>query len=218
MSTTVKLLVQCDFDNTVTVDDISFMLLDAFAEGDWHPYLEQYKRREITVSQFNSRAFGLVRADERTMLDYLLTDNRLQVRPGFEDLVQHCRQHGIKFAVVSNGLKFYIRAILRKIGMDDIEVFAAESEFNHAGARVWFIGPDGNELGACFKEAYTRHFLGRGYRVAYIGDGSSDCSPASEANYVFARDSLLAYCREHRLNCTPFNDFYDVIRGLEGIS
>ncbi len=30
-----KTLVQCDFDGTVTEEDVSFMLLDAFANGGW---------------------------------------------------------------------------------------------------------------------------------------------------------------------------------------
>ena len=141
----------------------------------------------------------------------------MQVRPGFQDLVEYCRRNDIEFRVVSNGLKFYIRAILKSIGMDSLDVFAAESEFSPTGMRVWFSGPDGNELKACFKEAYTRYFLGQGYRVAYIGDGASDCLPARETQYIFARDALLDYCREQKLQCTPFEDFYAVLRKLEGI-
>ena len=34
-STGMKTLVQCDFDNTIAESDVSFMLLDAFADGDW---------------------------------------------------------------------------------------------------------------------------------------------------------------------------------------
>jgi 2-hydroxy-3-keto-5-methylthiopentenyl-1-phosphate phosphatase len=29
----IQTLVQCDFDGTVTEEDVSFMLLDAFADG-----------------------------------------------------------------------------------------------------------------------------------------------------------------------------------------
>ncbi len=217
MNTKSKLLIQCDFDNTVTIEDISFMLLDAFAEGDWHPYLEEYKAHQISVSEFNTRAFGLIRASERAMVDYLNEDNRVQIRAGFQDMVQYCERHGIRLVIVSNGLKLYIRPILKNIGMDRLEVFAAETEFRPAGVRVRFISPEGFELEDCFKEAYIRHFHALGYRVAYIGDGSSDCAPASEASHIFGRHSLLAYCQERNIPCTAFNDFYDVIRGLEGI-
>ncbi len=30
-----KTLVQCDFDGTITEEDVSFAMLDAFADGDW---------------------------------------------------------------------------------------------------------------------------------------------------------------------------------------
>ncbi len=55
----------------------------------------------------------------------------------------------------------------------------------------------------------------RCYRVVYVGDGASDCSPASQAHRIFARDDLLAYCKKNNLDCTPFDDLNDVVRGLE---
>ena len=94
-------------------------------------------------------------------------------------------------------------------------MFASQTEFNPDGLKVKYIGPDGSEIQAGFKDAYTRLFLNQGYCVVYVGDGASDCSPASPAHYVFARDDLLAYCKEKGLNCTPFDDLNDVVRGLE---
>ncbi|MDD3265469.1 MAG: 2,3-diketo-5-methylthio-1-phosphopentane phosphatase, partial [Dehalococcoidales bacterium] len=55
-----KLLFQSDFDGTITVGDISFLILDRFARGDWRSILEDYKNSRITVGEFNKRAFALV--------------------------------------------------------------------------------------------------------------------------------------------------------------
>ena len=90
-----KILIQCDFDGTVTEDDISFMLLDAFAKGDWRAINKQYSDGKITVGEFNERAFGLVRASKKAMLDYL--KDKVKVRPGFQKLVGLCQQKGISF-------------------------------------------------------------------------------------------------------------------------
>ena len=210
-----KTLVQCDFDSTIAADDVSFLLLDAFADGDWRQLLKEYREDRIPVGLFNTKAFAMVKADKQTLLDFILVRNKIRIRPGFKELLTYCVKRGFKFVIVSNGMGFYIEAILKDIGVDNIEVFASQTDFRPEGLEVKYIGPDGSELVSGFKDAYTKLFLSRGYRVVYIGDGKSDRSPASLADYIFARDDLLAHCQKKNLNCTPFNDLYDVVRGLE---
>ncbi|MCJ7743228.1 MAG: hypothetical protein MUO99_01535 [Dehalococcoidales bacterium] len=38
-----KTIVQCDFDGTVTEEDVSFLMLDACADGDWRALHRQYE-------------------------------------------------------------------------------------------------------------------------------------------------------------------------------
>ena len=210
----MKTIVQCDFDGTITQKDISYLLLDAFADRDWRQLLDEYRAGRISVGVFSTKAFAMVKADKQTLLDFIFKEGGAKIRAGFGELVSYCSKEGFKFVIISNGLDFYIEAILRDIGVENIEVFAAQTQFSPDGLEVKYIGPDGRQLEDSFKEAYTELFLGRGYRVVYIGDGMSDRSPASKANYIFARDDLLAYCKEKNLNCTPFADLNDVIRGL----
>ena len=58
----MKMIIQCDFDGTITMEDMGIYLLDTFAKGDWHHWVEQYRDNKITVGEFNSRAFAMVRA------------------------------------------------------------------------------------------------------------------------------------------------------------
>ncbi|MBI2869983.1 MAG: HAD-IB family phosphatase [Chloroflexi bacterium] len=213
--TTVKTIVQCDFDGTVTVEDISFILLDAFAEGDWRQTLQDYRDGRISVGGFNARAFGLVKASRESLLDFLTCRASFRVRQGFPELVRYCADNGVKFVIVSNGLDFYIRAVLRGIGLDGLDVFAAENRFSPQGMKVRYVGPDGNHMDDSFKEAYTRLFLEDGYRVVYIGNGLSDIHPAKHAQQIFAIDDLLKGCRAAGIDCTPFQDFSEVVQGLD---
>jgi 2-hydroxy-3-keto-5-methylthiopentenyl-1-phosphate phosphatase len=213
--TEIKTVVQCDFDSTIATEDVSFMLLDAFADGNWRQVLKLYREQKIPVGIFNSETFAMVKADKQTMLDFILVKNKVEIRPGFRELLTYCAENGIKFVIVSNGLSFYIDAILREMGLDSIEVFAAQTRFDPDGLKVKYIGPDGSELQDSFKKAYTELFLSTGYRVVYVGDGASDCSPASRAYHIFARDDLLAYCQKNNVTCTPFEDLNDVVRGME---
>lgn len=211
----VKTVIQCDFDGTVTEADASFVLLDEFADGDWRRVLEEYKAGKIPVGGFNSRAFGMVKQEKKTLLDFLFSQDRLKIRPGFRELLGYCSQKGIEFVIVSNGLDFYIEAILQNIGVNSLKVCAARSRFSPDGMKVQYVGPDGRALDDNFKEAYTRLFLKRGYRVIYIGNGVSDMRPAKRASHIFATSDLLNSCRRANVSCTPFNDFNDVLNGLQ---
>ena len=75
-----KLLFQSDFDGTITVEDISFIILDKYARGDWRRILQDYKSGQITVGEFNRRAFALVSEDQETLEKYVLAN--YQLRPG----------------------------------------------------------------------------------------------------------------------------------------
>ena len=175
----VKTLVQCDFDGTITQEDMGYMLLDTFASREWRQLLDAYKEHQISVDYFNTKAFAMVKADRQTLLKFV--KNKVKIRAG----------------------------------VDNIELFAAQTQFGTKGIEAQYIGPDGNQLQDGFKEAYIRLFLSKGYRLVYIGNGSSDIPSARLAHHVFATDELLTYCQETNLNCTPFVDLKDIVRGLD---
>jgi 2-hydroxy-3-keto-5-methylthiopentenyl-1-phosphate phosphatase len=206
-------IIQSDFDGTLTEEDVSFALLDAFAEGDWRKLFEQYRQGKMTVGDFNTKAFAMVKVGRDELLKRAREEVKL--RGGLRNLVNYCQGRGLRFIVVSNGLDFYIKAILGDVGLGNIEVYAATTRFTPEGLTVQYIGPDGNPLKKGFKEAYTKLFLAQGYEVVCIGNGPSDYFPAALAQHVFARDGLLDICKEKKLNCQPFEDFNDVVRGLE---
>ena len=210
-----KTMVQCDFDGTITEEDVSFLLMDVFADGDWRQLLEEYIQGKMPVGDFNTRAFAMIKNDRQTLLDYIFTSGEVKIRPGFRELLVYCSEKGLEFSIVSNGLNFYIDAILEDMGIEDIEVFAAQSRFSRAGMEVKYIGPDGSQLEDGFKEAYTKLFLSRGYQVVYVGNGISDIYPAIRAQHIFATGDLLELCKEKKLSFTPFNDLNDVVKGLE---
>lgn len=209
----MKTLIQCDFDGTITQEDVSFLILDAFASRDWRQLLTEYREGKISVGYFNTKAFAMVKADKQTLLKFV--KSKAKIRAGFHELLAYCHRRGFQFVIVSNGLDFYIKTILRDIGIDNIEVFSAQTQFGPNGVNVQYVGPNGNQLEDSFKEAYVRLFRERGYRVIYAGNGVSDISPARQAHHIFATGELLTYCKDMNLNCMPFIDLNDIIRGLE---
>lgn len=213
MNEVTKTLIQCDFDGTITEEDVSFVMLDAYAAGNWRQLFGEYQEGKISVGRFNTEAFDMVKANRGSLLE--VAKDKLKIRPGFHELVACCRRKNFRFVIVSNGLDFYIEEILKDIGVGDIEVFAAQTRFHSEGLSVQYIGPDGSHLDDDFKEAYVNSFLGEGYRIIYMGNGTSDIVPARRCHYVFATGNLLAHYKQTNLDYTPFTNFNEVIRVLE---
>ncbi len=209
----MKTLVQCDFDGTITEVDASFLILEEFAQGNWCQVLQEHRAHKISVGEFNARAFAMVRADEQTLLRAI--KRRVSIRPGFRELVTYCAKRNFRLVIVSNGLDFYIQALLANCGLGEIEWHAAKTCFEGGNMRVQYIGPDGKVLEDAFKEAYVKLFLEQDYRVIYAGNGDSDIIPARYVHHVFARGELLSYYHSKRLKCIPFEDFTEVIKEMD---
>jgi len=210
-----KTLVQCDFDGTVTYKDASFLLLDKYSKADWRKLFKQYQDGEITVGQFNTYAFATIKEAKQTLLDYMR--GKIEVRPGFSDMLEFCRQKGYRFSIVSNGLDFYIENILNDMGLHNTEINSAKANFTEDGLVVRYIGPDGTVVDTDFKDTYVEWFKDQGYRVIYIGNGTSDLSPARRCSSIYATGDLLEHCKRLNIECNPFTDFHEVIKGMDSL-
>ena len=216
MSEETKTLVQCDFDGTITEEDVSFMMLDTFADGDWRKLFQDYEEGKISVGRFNTEAFAMVKADRKILLEAVM--DKVKIRPGFHELVAYCRRMDYRFVIISNGLDFYIHEILGNIGLADIEVFSAKTFFNAGGLEVRYIGPDGIQLDSDFKLSYTNLFISQGYRIIYTGNGNSDYEPARQCHFIFATGALLAQCQKSNNACQPFDNLNDVLSVMQSWS
>lgn len=208
-----KTLLQCDFDGTLTEEDVSFLILERFAEGDWKSILRDYQEGKIPVGEFNYRAFNLVKKD-RAALEQLVREEA-RLRPGLDELVSYCRTKDIAFTVVSNGLDFYLETLLGHNGFGEVNIAASRTLFTPQGIDARYYDVDGRELLNEFKAYHTHRFIEKGYRVFYAGNGTSDISASRLADHTFATESLLKYYRSEKLPHTPFHDLHDIVDGLK---
>jgi 2-hydroxy-3-keto-5-methylthiopentenyl-1-phosphate phosphatase len=209
-------LVQCDFDGTVTIGDVSFQILDEFTGNGWRELFQEYMQGKMTVNHFNAAAFSRVKADKETLGRFVC--QKAVIRPGLPEILKACRERDFRFVIVSNGMIFYIDAILKMLGLNGLEFVAARSNFKPEGVEAWYEGPDGKPIEDGFKEAYTRDFLKQGYRIIYIGNGTSDFAPARLCSYIFSIDNLTVACKEAGVAHTPFTDLHEVAEGLKKLA
>jgi 2-hydroxy-3-keto-5-methylthiopentenyl-1-phosphate phosphatase len=203
-----------DFDGTITEED----LLDTIASefGDPAVYQEVddgLHGGRLSLRDVITREFEPVRRSLGEVVAWELENVR--IRPGFRELVELARERGWRLAIVSSGFHELIEPILEREGVD-VELHANRVDPRPEGWRVqWQYGEDCGSCGESCKRAVAAELAGE-HELVYIGDGYSDRCAAELADRVFACKGLAAYLDDRGLPYEPFDDFFDVARGLDG--
>ena len=214
--------VICDFDDTVTFQNIAELLLEAFClDPNWRQLQKASRDQILSLREYQERAFRSTKAGRRIMQRKV--KDSANVRPHFKNLWEYCVLRSYPMAIVTVGLDFYVDAVLERESLNDIPRFAVETEF--IDGNIHFNYPyswDGSgaapkeicqRWGTCKCSVVTK-YQREGYSVLYIGDGRSDFCAASIADNVFARSNLATECDKNGIRYSEFRDFGDVILEL----
>lgn len=211
-----KTLILCDFDGTASPVDVGKRLLDRFTGDGWEEIDREYCAGRIGSRAAYTRIAPLFRGTRAVMLEYVL--NVAGLDRNFADFYRLCRQDGIDVKIVSDGLDFYIEALLEKDHLAQVEYHANCAVFE-ADARVSFEFPGASEdCGRCgnCKRSILERCRPSYRRIIYIGDGYSDVCPAKDADLVFAKGALYQQYSNNGNRCIYFETFADIIRSLRG--
>lgn len=204
--------VVTDFDGTVTKRDVAELLLQEFTGDAWLDI--ERRHAEIGTRETLRREFALVRATREQVL--AAAERLAELDPAFPPFLGYCREQEIAVEIVSEGFDAYLAHLLDRWGLR-VPFRTNHAEFD--GDRIVLTHPYADRTctlcGTC-KMGRVLQLRAAGTRVAYVGNGVSDICPALEADLVFAKDDLERLCRDHGCAHTPFHDFRDVQRGLEG--
>ena len=206
------MIIQCDFDGTITTNNISVIIRERFAPSEWRKMEEDYFNGKFTVEQSNIAQYRLVTETKDTLVEYVMKNFKL--RPGFLEFVGYCRANDIRFVVVSSGLDFYIEAVLSSIGITDMEVHCARTSFSEDGIAVTYTDPEGNIMDRDFKKKYLTWLSSQDRPVVYLGDGLSDVGAASAADYVFTCGYLHKLLDDSAVSHYQFTDFGEITQQL----
>lgn len=209
-----KRAVLTDFDGTITRTDVAEAILEEFASAEWWEIEELHRARKIGTRETMVRQFALLRGRQQDLLDFV--DRTVVIDETFQDFVAFCAERGIQLEIVSEGLDFYVRHLLRKWSID-VPVRTNRTIFDGGRIRIEYPWADAtcNLCGTC-KLLRLFQLRTQGFRTAYVGDGHSDLCPAVEADIVFAKGELASLCAEEEIDFIPFDRFSDVQRELVG--
>jgi 2,3-diketo-5-methylthio-1-phosphopentane phosphatase/HAD superfamily hydrolase (TIGR01509 family) len=211
----MKKLILCDFDGTITLRDMGYLLLNRFSKGDWETIDREFREEKIGSKEAYSRIVKILHGQKQAVLDFL--QEHSQIDPSFLSFYRYCRKKGIDVKIVSDGLDFYIKTILEVHHLGDVPYYANEGHFlEPEGMDIVF--PHFNEecghCGTCKKRLVQIHR--KDYdSIFFVGNGISDRCGAREADFVFAKDSLYTYCIDQDIPCHFYLGFQDILSDLK---
>ena len=210
----VKPIVFTDFDGTITQRDVTDEILSQLAHPSWRDVEQEWTRGLIGSRECLERQIALV---DTSSEDLNALIDAVPIDPAFTTFHHFAHQRGIPLYVLSEGFDYVIARVLKRAGMEGplrngMQVFS--SALRLEGRRLIPSFPHSSPpckhgCGTCKAELLRRLGEGR-HPIIFVGDGLSDRFAVDQADVVFAKRQLLAYCQEHGKAYRPFDTFADV--------
>ncbi|TFZ08764.1 MtnX-like HAD-IB family phosphatase [Ramlibacter humi] len=206
--------VLCDFDGTISIEDVTDSLLRRFGRPGWQALEEAWERGEIGSRACMTGQVALLDMSADELSAHLDT---IAIDPHFPAFVDGARALGITVQVVSDGLDLAIRRVLARHGLSRLPV--AANRLVQDGERRWRMESPyasascARASGNCKCEKLSKERAVHG-QVLYVGDGSSDFCVSGKADAVLAKDRLLVHCGQAGIAHLPYEHFGDALRRL----
>jgi 2-hydroxy-3-keto-5-methylthiopentenyl-1-phosphate phosphatase len=203
----------CDFDGTVTREDVIGRMLEVFADPSWMEIEQSWIRGDIGSRDCLDLQIRLVKAKESELFALVET---IEIDESFVDFTKYCHSKAIEVVILSDGIDLFIHSILGRYGLDHLRVYANRLRKVAEGFEMtfpYFRAECERQSGICkckIMEKLSRPI----HRNVLVGDGHSDFCLAHKVDLTFAKSSLLTFCRTKRLVHKSFNDFKEVTEWL----
>jgi len=211
-----------DFDNTLATSFVGGEMFYGHAPTlGMADARERFHSDKTSLRQYQEEVFDLV--DESTGEMSKRAAEKGSVRPLTTEVCNEVWSTGGTVAVASAGLDFYIQPVLRKAGLDRIEIHSGRIlsgptelppfRYDYPSTSTTCEG----DWVTCKCEVINRMKNGRNgeavSEVIFIGDGvlSDTCAAANAADTVFATGRLLDYCNKNGIPATEFGDDFSSV-------
>ena len=202
-----------DFDGTITVEDSTVELVNTFG-NEKNDKIEldfisgAIGNREAMYQHFEALSITL---DEYQFF----LKSKINIDLGFDTFLEMLKSLQIPLFIISAGYRQSVETVLGSERLQGVNIYAnslsGEPFIKPVFATTTPIcdkafGPCGNCKRDCLKvikKSVTN-------KIAYLGDGLSDRCAIEEADLLFAKSALAAYCDGKNIPYVPFNTFDDV--------
>jgi 2-hydroxy-3-keto-5-methylthiopentenyl-1-phosphate phosphatase len=210
-------IIFSDFDGTITQADVTDEILTQLAHPSWREIEQEWVLGLIGSRECMERQMALVETSPAEL--HALVD-AIPIDPHFPALYKFIQKQKLPFYVVSDAFDYVIRRVLKRIGVNGplrngTHLFSSALRVEGHRLIPSFPGkPCAHGCATC-KAAVIRRFGAGRQPIIFVGDGLSDRFAIEESDVIFAKHQLLSYCREHKIECHPFETFAEVHESIE---
>lgn len=206
-----------DFDGTACLQDVSELLLDAFAAPGWERFDRAVDRGQMGLREAAGHQAAMLRGSPEEMLAFAL--ERAELAPTFGSFVEWAQEQALPMTLASDGFAFYIRPILESAGLERLEVITNELVSDDGSVRLRH--PNGHPecvgCGTC-KMLVAQRLRDDHGPIAFVGEGQSDRYGALYSDVVFAKGALVRICQQDAVPYLAWDTFDDVRDALESMT
>lgn len=211
-----QISIVSDFDGTIALRDIGHHFFEEFIPDRkaHEKLLDDWKMGLISSRECLEKEIEWVEAGLAD-LDRFIEDELLD--PFFKDFIDFCNRRKFEVLILSDGLDYYIDAMLMRFGLGYLDMRANHLVLDGdvlAGVEFPWHLPEVCPICANCKKSHLDHLRERKQMTVYIGNGYSDRCPAGHADMVFAKGELLDHCEREGITHIRFDNFRDVEREL----
>ncbi|WP_049623933.1 MtnX-like HAD-IB family phosphatase [Frateuria defendens] len=203
--------ILCDFDGTISVEDVIDSLLDRFGRPGWEALEQDWRAGRIGSRACMSGQVALLDMNAQELDRHL---DGLWIDHAFPAFVARARALGVPLRVVSDGLDYAIERILGRYGLAGLPLAANHLSPGTPPQRWQLSSPyqaEGCLSGTCKCARLAEARAGGAARTLLIGDGASDFCAADRADFVFAKHRLIEHCRAAGIPYVPITGFEDAL-------
>lgn len=210
----LPIAVFCDFDGTITLEDTTDAVLEAFGLPEYKEWEERWEAGEITALECMKQQSRLIRATPEALRSFL---KEIPIDPGIYALEEECLAYGAPLTIVSDGIDFLMEEILCLKKLSHLPHFSNRLNWDQDGHPfLTFPYADLHCEGGCgvCKCRLLKEHSSREVFSVYIGDGLSDRCVVHQSNRVFAKKKLRDYCLKEGIIHDRFDTLTDVAQLL----
>jgi 2,3-diketo-5-methylthio-1-phosphopentane phosphatase len=201
--------VVCDFDGTVSEEDVTDSLLLRFARPGWQELEAQWEAGRIGSRACMAGQVALLDCTKEELDAHVAG---LAIDPGFSSFVEAVDGEGASLTIASDGFGEVIAAMLGRAGLAHLPVRASRLVQN--GPRRWALEFPHARAGCTSASATCKCALVRSDAARpalLVGDGASDFCATTRADLTFAKSRLLDHCAVLGVPHRPIRDFADAL-------
>jgi 2,3-diketo-5-methylthio-1-phosphopentane phosphatase len=210
-----KIIIFIDFDGTITKEDVGESIFRNFGDK----FIVDKIIYDLLSDRISAMQSWIELCKSIDKVDVILLNDfiyRMEVDPGFHNMVRFCDDHKIQIIVLSDGFDYYIDMIFNREKLNGLKYFSNHltiSPQNELIPEFPYYDPLYKYSANCKRNHIINNSRDEDFTI-YIGDGNSDKDTALYCDLIFAKKSLLKYCEKERVSFSPYKTFDDIINKL----